>query len=879
MKKLDRLWAVLSRRRSDSDLRDELAFHLEHEVQQNIAAGMPPDEARRQALIVFGGVQQTRERVSEAHWMHALGTFLQDVRFGARMLRRSPGFTLVAITTLALGIGANTAVFSNADALLLRPLPFPQLDQLVTVFPQYGNGALGRRMAPADFRDYQQQNKSFKNLSAYSSKDFNVTGNSAPEKVSGAEVSANFFETAGMNAILGRTFAPNEEMPGQTNVAVISYGLWLRRFGADPKVIGHYIELNGTKYTILGVMDKAMMFPGGADLWVPIAWTQTRIADRKSSSFEVIGRLRPGTSLAMAKAEMKTRARELALQYPTTNKDLSVQLRSLRLVVNGTMMLPAMETLFLTALLVLLLACVNVANLQLSRGTVRIREMAVRAAIGARRARLVRQLLVESALLAALGSIAACLLARWVISLQVASMPPILFRIASGLNEMRVDERAMVFTLGVCLFTVLASGILPALSGTKLDLISGLKEGGKNFSGGSRHRLRNVLVAAQIALAVALLGGTILGVRGFQQMAETSRSFSSERVLTFAVTLPENKYSTPGSKAAFYQEAIEKLSAMPGVQSAAIFTTTPLSNNGVIWMGFQTEEQTDAKRKNLPGGIIHRVSPDYFDTLHIPVVAGRRFTRADQAGSPEVAIINQRLARRFFPNGALGRRIKIFRQDHESGWMEIVGIAGDVLYDWTNEIPEFTVYRPYPQAPPQTTLFAMRAAVNPLSLSPNLRQGMAQLDPDLPVYDVKTLAQAISEGVISLKLTGSFTAALGLIALLLAGVGIYGVMACSVAERRQEIGIRMALGADKGNVVFMILRRGLLLTGVGTGAGIPLAVGLTRSLASISYGANQGDPVIIGWSAAILALVALVACFLPARRATKVDPLVALRYE
>ena len=881
MSLLAALRRFFSDKRSDADLRDELAFHIEAETQTKIAEGMPADEARRQALIAFGGVQQTRESVHRAHWSYLPTTFLQDLRFGWRMLRRVPGFTVIAVITLALGIGANTAVFSLADALLLHPLPFPQLDRLVTVFVRYGNGSAGRNMSPADFRDYQQRTHSFENLSAYSSADFNISGGPTPERVSGARVSANFFSTIRLSPIAGRAFSADEELAGRANVAVLSYGLWVRRFGAETRVIGRDFQLNGKPYTIIGVMDKKLTFPGGAELWIPVEWTGNETAERSKAQLEVVGRLKPGVTLEQAQQEMEAEAQALAAQYPTTNKDLGVQLRPLRLVVNGTLMLPMAELLFISALLVLLLACANVANLQLSRSTVRSREMAVRAALGARRGRLMGQLLAENLLLGGLGAVAAFVMARWMIAYQVASAPPVMLRIVAGLNEMRVDHRALLVMVAIALFSVLASGLVPAIEASKPDVTHGLKDGVKSSSGRSQHRLRGGLVAAQVAIALALLGGTILTLRGFQSMASASRSFAPEQVLTFAVTLPASHYPDQQRKAELYQQALEELAAIPGTQSAAVLTTTPLSNNGVVWTRFRTERQQELKPDDLPGGILQSISSDYFDVLRIPLLRGRRFTRADATGAVPVAVINERLARRFFPgDDAMGKRLKI-EDAQGSRWMEIVGVAGDVRYDWTDEAPEFTIYRPFTQAPMASSLFAIRTTADPLSLTPHVRKSIAQLDSELPVYEVESLKQAIDDGIAGLQGVGDFIAAFGLLALVLAGVGVYGVMACSVAERRQEVGIRMALGADRTRVMRLVLKRGLLLTLIGIAAGVPLAVALARSLGSIYvlYGVKAAESMLLLSCAAILTVISLLACAVPARRATQVEPMSALRSE
>jgi putative ABC transport system permease protein len=866
-------------KRNDADLRDELAFHIEAETQKNLAAGMPADEARRHALIAFGGVQQTRESIRQVHRAHLPANIVQDLRFGWRMLRRVPGFTVIAVSTLALGIGANTAVFSSADALLLRPLPFPHLDRLVTVFVRYGNRSVARQMTPADFRDYQQRTHAFENLSAYSSADFNIRGGSTPERVSGARVSANFFSTVQLPAIAGRTFSAEEELPGQANVAVLSYGLWTRRFGADARLIGTDIQVNGKPYTVIGVMDKKMIFPGGSELWIPIEWTGKETADRTKPQLEVFGRLKPGVTLEQARQEMKAEAQMLAAEYPTSNKEVDVELRPLRLVVNGTLMLPVTEMLFISALLVLLLACANVANLQLARSAARGREMAIRAALGARRARLFGQLLAENFLLGSLGASAAFVMAKWMIAYQVTSAPPIMLRLVAGLSDMRVDHRALLFMLVVALFGVLASGLVPALEASRADVAHGLKERLQSSAGRSRHRLRSVLVVAQVAIALALLGGTILTLRGFESMASASRSFAPGHVLTFAVTLPSSRYADQQRKTELYQQALNKLAAMPGAQSAAVFTTTPMSNNGVVWTRFRTPRQQDLKADDLPGGIIQSISGDYFRLMQIPLLRGRNFRGADVTGAP-VAIINERLARRFFPQGdAIGKRLKIEGPGQGSEWAEIVGVAGDVLYDWTNQIPEYAIYRPFTQAPMASTLFAIRTTVDPLSLAPDVRKSIVQLDRDLPVYAVETLQQAIDEGVAGLKTSGDFIAGFGFLALVLAGVGVYGVMACSVAERRQEVGIRMALGADRSKVLRLVLKRGLVLTLIGIAAGLPLAVALARSLASISYGVKAAESTLFLSCAAIIVFISLLACAVPAKRATQVEPMAALRTE
>jgi putative ABC transport system permease protein len=879
---LNRLRAIFKRSKNQGDLNDELQFHLEKEIAQNVARGMPAAEARRQALIIFGGVQQTRENVRQVRWGRFWETLLQDVRFGMRMLLKAPGFTVPAIITLALGIGANTYVFSSADALLLRPLHFPQLNRLMTVFTLYRQGGLSRETTPADFRDWKRQSKSFESLSAFSYAGFNVTGGTSPEKVNGAQVSADFFNTLHVAPLRGRTFSSEDEYPGREQVAVISQGLWTRRWSSDPAIIGKDIQLNGKKYTVVGVVDRSVNFPAAVELWTPIAWTDEFAAERKTTNLQTVGRLASGASESQAQAELKDIAQRLAAAYPITNAEKSIEIRPLRIVVNGTLMLPTTEALILAAGLVLLLACANVATLQISRGAARQREMAVRAALGAGRWRLVRQLLIENALLATLGSAVAFGLATWAVHAQLANASPLFMRLVTGLAEMSIDRRSLAFMLATAVFTVVASGILPALEITKPRLTHALKESGHTSSGLSRHRLRSVLVALQIAFGLALLAGATLMGRGFHEVEELSRSFVPNNVLTFSLDLPRSKYSGSSQQAAFYQRVLQGLESTPGVASAVAFTSTPLSNNGVTWIRFRAEgqNQNEAKIDRLPGGIIQSISPGYFHTMLIPLLSGRDFNLQDSAEGQPVAIVSDRLARRFWPGqNPISKLIKLEGPGINSPWLAVVGVAHDVLYDWTNQVPEFTVYRPNLQSPLATSLFAVRSAVDPFSLVPQVRQEISNLDPEMPVAEIKTLEQAIDEGVASLGLVGGFVEALGVLALLLAGVGVYGVMAHAVAERTREIGIRMALGAVQGRVLLMVLRRGLMLIVAGVVIGWPLALALARVLANISYGVRKTEPAILLASTVILSFIALLACAIPARRATRVDPLVALRYE
>jgi predicted permease len=876
---LKKIWSRFFGKTNGNDLSDELQFHLDKEIEQHMARGVPAGEARRQALISFGGVDQTREQVAEANWRHTPETMLQDLRFGLRVLAKSPGFALAAAITLALGIGANAYVFSMADALLVRPIAVPSLDRVMVIFRQYPNGNEIRQTTPADFLQLQRQNKSFESLSAFSNATFNLTDGDAPERVSAAEVTTNFFATLSVTPSIGRGFVDDEGQPGREHVAVLSYGLWTRRYGADPSILNREIHLNGQTFKVIGVAGKSINYPT-VDLWVPISWTDALLNERKVASLEPFGRLKPGVTLAQSQSVMKGIAQELATAYPVTNKGVSVQVHPLRLVVNGTLSLPITEALALAAGLVLLISCTNVAGLLVARGVSRQREMAIRAALGARRWRLIRQLLAEYMLLAALGCTAAFVLAKWAVAAQLASFSPLFLRLVSGLSDMSVDLRAFLFMLVVTVFCVLIFGTVPAFGTSRPDLNYSLRESGQSSPSRSRQILRGVIVSVQVALALALLAGALLVGRGFHKIETVSEKFSPQSVLTFSIALPNSRYDDAAKKAQFYDTALERLRAIPGVSSAAAFTSTPFSDNGVSWINFRTQEQSSLKKNQLSSGIIQSVSPGYFQTIGIPLMSGGYFSLHDQTGRQQVAIVSERLARQFWPGEvALGKTLRLEDANHTGEWLTVVGVAQDVLYDWTNQFPEYTVYRPQAQEPRRSSLIALRTSGNPLDLIPAVRKVISGIDADLPVSEAQTLAQSIGDSVTPLRWIGSFVEALGFLAIVLAIVGVYGVMANAVSERTREIGIRIALGADRSRVLVLILRKSIFLTLAGIALGCPLALVLTRMLGSVTYGIGDTSVLTLLVCSLILFSVAVLACAIPARRASKVDPLIALRYE
>ncbi len=811
-----------------------------------------------------------------------MGTLIQDLRFGLRMLAKNPGFTVVAIVTLALGIGANTTMFSVADAFLVKPLSLPHLSRLVMLREtETGSGWGGSPTSPADFLEWKKRCAAFESLAAYRWEDVNITGGQAPERVQGVEVTANFFSTLGVGSVLGRTFANGEDEPGHDGVVILSRGFWKSRFAADPRIIGREIALNGHPYSVIGVMGRDFEFPLTVDLWTPLAMMPQQASIRDLRDLDVVARLRPGISQRQALAEMNVIMQRLAKAYPKTNRGWKALIVSAREFVNGNLTRDYTLMLLAAAGFVLLIACANVANLQFARATARRKEIAVRSALGASRWRVARQLLTEGILLGLAGAGLGLLIAAWSLGFILSGMPANVAKLVGGWNAIRLDGSALAFTAAIGVMSGILSGLLPALKTSNPDLNTSLKEGGRASTGDrSDHRLRGMLVVAQIAMAVILLVGAGLTVKGFRGLVRTQAKFSPERVLTFGINLPADRYPDSTAKIQFYGRIMDKLRSLPGVQSAAAFNTFPLSNNGGTWTRFRVEGQTPPKAKDLSGGQLLSVSPSYLQLMQIPLLGGRNFGAGDNDHSLPVVLINAKLAHRFWPHqNPIGKHIRIVQHGKDGPWLTVAGVVGDVTYDWTDGGPELAIYRPYTQAPLSESLLAVRTAGDAASLAAPARAAVAAIDPELPASSVMTLARAIYESVVGLNYLGFMMAALGVIALILASVGVFGVMSYSVTERIHEIGIRMALGASRNDVLQMIVWRGMSLTLLGLAIGLPGAYSAARLLSSILFGVRATDATVFLGVPLTLALVAMVACYIPARRAAKVDPMVALRNE
>ena len=807
-----------------------------------------------------------------------MNTLLQDVRYGIRMLMKNPGVTALAVLALALGIGANAAIFSVADALLLRPEPFPNLGRLVLVFNRVAPVTAENSMYAADYEVIRTQSKSFDEIAAYAPDPANLTGQGDPEQVEIARVTTGFFDVLGVQPMLGRGFSVEEGTPGREQEAVLSYGLWQSKFGSDPKIIGKEAHINGRSYTITGVMGKDFEYPTATQLWMPIAFTAADKMDRENNYLFPVGLLRRGVSVSQASAELGAIGERLAREFPKRNGKLGIRVARFRTYATDEMTHDFMLLLLGAVGFVLLIACANVANLQLARVAGREREIAVRAALGASRWRVVRQLLTESVILALAGAGAGLLLAQWAIGLTVNYIPPEISQYVAGWNRIALDWRVVAYTVAIAVLAGIIAGLAPALGHSRPDLSDALKEGGRGGSGRASHRLRSVLVVAEVAASLVLLVGAGLLVKGFRALLDANQRFEPQSLLTMNIALPKDKYPDQARRAAFYQQALAQMSAIPGVDSASLATNVPDSDN-FSYHPFTAEGKTHTSDLRHIA-LAESISPNYFRTLHLPLVRGREFTDADGANSQRVAIINHAMAERYWPGeDAIGKQIKQGQPETKAPWQTIVGIVADAKYNPYLQAVDGVVYSPYAQHADGYEAFLVRTKGDSLSFVPAVRAKIRTVDAQQPIYEPKTLARLTYEELIGISFIAAMMGVLGFIALVLAASGVYGVMAHSVTERTHEIGVRLALGAQPKQVLRWIAARGIRLAVSGLGIGLLLAFALARLLASLLFGVSATDPVIFVGVPVMLAAVAVAACYLPARRAMRVDPMVALRYE
>jgi putative ABC transport system permease protein len=891
------LRALLRRSQTERELDEELDYHIEQQTEQNIRLGMNLDEARYAARKAFGGREQAKEQSRDARGVRWIEDMWQDLRYGVRMLVKQPSFTLMAVATLALGIGANSAVFSVINAVLLNPFAYPDADRIMNLStyepaqPEYERG-----VSYPNFLDWQEQQSVFTHLAASGHQRFHLTGGGEPEIVNGAPISPEAFSLLEVPPYLGRVFTAEDNRLDSARTATLSYAFWQRRFGGESSVIGRTLRLDNQMYTIVGVMPPRFKF-GWADVWVPIGLfaNESPNTDRIASYNLVVGRLKPGVRIEQARAEMNAISARLAKQYPKSSIDIGVRITPLSEKVTRGIR-PSLLALMGAVVFVLLIACANVANLLIARGAAREKELAIRAALGAGRWRLVRQLLLESLSLATLGGLAGFLLARWGVELLLKLAPEDLI---PGEAVIGVDLQTLGFTLLLTLLTTLICSLLPALRFSKGAVLDGLKEGARlSTSASGNQRMRSALVTLEVALSVILLIGAGLLIKSFARLQQIEFGFKKESLLAIDLSFSSGKYDQSQRLENFFREVLERVNATPGVASAAFMNGAPFTGSGRI-IPLVREGQSFSHLQELSNRHIryYVVYGDLVSALGSPPIAGRGFTPQDTSTSEPVVIINQATAEKYFPGeNPLGKRLmlgvpeNLIRPGMPEGfkqfrWLTVVGVVKN-LRDSSGWLQEFQAagYTPLAQAPPLPDIFnfstlLVRSSKDPLSLVSTIRRQIHYVDPDLPLGNVSTMEDLIDNSFKPQRFNAFLMGLFAVLALLLAVVGLYGVLSYMVVQRRHEIGVRLALGAQSRSVVLLFLKQGLRLTLLGMAIGLAGAYGLMRLLERLLFGVSATDlPTFIS-VAMLLAGVALLACWIPARRATKVSPLIALKAE
>jgi len=879
------LRALFGKQKADAELDEELRAYLEASAAEKMKAGMSHEAAVRAARVEMGSAEAVKEEVHSVGWENIVDALGRDLRFALRMLRKSPAFTAVAILTLALGIGANTAIFSVVNAVLLRPMPYKDADRLVTIWGANRARGWGLDLVSYDdYRDWKSQNRVFETMGASTDEMFTMTGSGEPSAVIGYQFSPDFFDTLGVPPLLGRTFAPDETQTGKDHVAVLSYGLWVDRFGSDRNIVGKSITLDGQSYAVIGVMPRSFQYPPGIELWTPLTIDPNYAKDRGIRWLRVMARMKQGVGFRQAETEMKTIAARLRSEYPNTNKDYYVNLVSLRESTTGDVR-PALLVLLGAVGLVLLIACANMANLLLSRAVAREREIAIRTALGASRLRMIRQFLTESVLLALIGGGLGLAIAYGGASALVAMFPTKISNLSIPVVEsIPMDRSVLGFALIASVMTGILFGLVPALQACRASASETLKESGRTGSGGSRQMgVRNVLVIAEVALSLMLLTGAGLMIHSFVRLVRADLGFNPDHVLSLRVLLPEYKYKTDAQQIAFSHDALVRIQSLPGVEAAGTVTFLPLSG----WWGRRdvsvAGRPVDPATK-IPTVVWSAVSPDYFRAMRIPLLKGRYFSGQDNASSRDVVILSAGLAQQLWPNDdAVGKEVNVEGLDKPR---QVVGVVGDI-YQLGIGVQQagvktqttYEVYVPNDQIVFHLLCFVIRTAGDPLSVAKAAQSAIWSVDKEQAISFVETMDELASETVLLQRASMILFAVFAELALVLASIGIYGVISYSAGRRTHEIGIRMALGAGDGDVLRLVMGEGFKLTLFGVAIGLAGAFGLTRFLSSMLYGVRSSDPATFLAVPLVLASVALLACYIPARRAMRVDPMVALRHE
>jgi len=876
---LTRIASLFHRQKLDADLDEELRTHLDMAVRDNLARGLSPSAARTAAMRAFGGVSQIKEGYRQQRGLPVFEILSRDFQYSLRQLWKSPGFTITTVLTLAIGIGVNTAIFSLMDAIVLRPLAVPDLDRVVTVAEEQGRGEF-KQVALANYQGWLQQSHSFEDLAVRSYGSLSLTGAGEAASVDAAYTSSNFFHVLRAKPMLGRVYEPRECQPGQDNVAVLSYAFWKKHFAADPSIIGHSVRLDDRVYTVVGVMQRSMQYPSIANIFLPLAPTAQQLENRTSHDYLVVGRLRPGVTVSQAQSEMRVIADRLATSYPSSNLGWSAKVAPLLDGINGDLTPLYIRLVLAAAIFVLLVVCANIANLQFVRGIGRQPEIAVRTALGAARGRLLGQLLMENIVLGLLGAIGGLVFAAISLHLCAISMPERVARYVAGWSNISLNGHALVFSLLLAVGAGLVSGLLPALKSLRLNLVDQLKAGSRTTSGSRQtHRLRDLFAICQISLSVMLVIGAALMCKGMWSLLHIADIYQPRKTLTFNVTPPPSRYAGDEKMAAWYQTSLDRLRALPGVTHAEITTSLPNGQDG--W----SENVRIENRPTIPGNFqsaVHLVvSAGYLEALHIPLLSGRTFNSNDTTSTQPVVMVSNSFATRYFPGeNPIGRRIQMGSESENKGrWLRIVGVTSDVNYNWIDRGNIPAVYLNVAQIPPSSATYLLTTTGDPLLLTSSVHAALSAIDSRIPLDAVQTFQQYLNESLTGLLYVAVMLTVDAGVGLLLAAIGIFGVMANIVAERSREIALRMVLGANPKDMLQMILRRAAILTAAGVVSGIVLAAGLARLSASLLFGVNPGDPVVFLSITAAVTAIALLVSWGPARRAASIDPMRAIRTE
>jgi putative ABC transport system permease protein len=871
------LRALLRRSQAESELNEELRYHIEQQAEQNIRLGMNPEEARHVARKAFGGVEQAKERSRDARGIRWMEDLWQDLRYGARMLIKNPGFTLIAVISLGLSIGANTAIFSVVNTLLLKALPYHDPDRIILVWGVDNQGVGNRgQVSATDVTDWRSQNSVFEEITTYGNWSATLLSDGEPERINGIQVGDGYFSALRGKPMLGRVFLPEEQEDGKDLVLVLGHGLWQRRFGGDPQIIGRQVKLGPRLYTVVGVMPPdfqslptSLVEPRG-EFYRPVAEKYDE-AERSSRHLRAIARLKPGATLRQAQAEMSVIARRLEQQHPQDNTNYGVRLTTMTEDTVGGLR-RTLSLLFGAVLFVLLIACANVSNLLLARATARQKELSIRSALGAGRLRLVRQLLTESMLLALIGGALGLLLAFWGVSL-IESLGAQVTHLLSGV---KLDARVLAFTLIISLLTGAIFGLAPALRISRPDLNETLKDTGHSASARDS-RLRGALVVAEMALALVLLICAGLLIRSVMRLRAVNPGFDSADLLTMNVALPLAKYPKPQQRVEFHNRLVDRLAALPGVKAAGFTSVLPFSSN-FDGRALAVEDQPKPRGAEI-GVDLYIITPDYLRTMAIPLRAGRPLTELDTEEAPKVALINETMARALWPKrDPLGKRIKFPGSErYPESWRVIVGVVADVAQYALDRQPPMQIYLPDAQYPASYMTLVVRTESDPTGFVPAVRNEVRAMDKEQAVFSIATLEELIGASIALRRFLMLLLMSFAAVALALAAVGIYGVMSYAVRRRTREIGIRMALGAQASDVLRLVAGQGLRLVLSGVLIGLVAAFGLTRLLSTLLFEVSATDPLTFALIALLLTMIALLACWIPARRATKVDPMIALR--